>query len=490
MNLVIVESPTKAKTIGKFLGPDYKVESSFGHVRDLPKTKLGVDVEHNFAPQYIIPLKSRKTVTALKKLAGKSEGVILATDEDREGEAIAWHLVQALGLNARQIPKIERIVFHEITKSAIEKSLKNPREIDQNLVDAQQARRVLDRLVGYKLSPFLWKKIAGGLSAGRVQSVAVRLIVERENEIRSFKPEEYWTIAALFGEFEAFLTKIDGKPLEKFDIKTKDEAERIADDLRQQNFNVAKIETREVRKNPPTPFITSTLQQEAVKRLGWSSKKTMFVAQRLYEHGRITYMRTDSVNLSEEALTAAKKWLNENLGEKYAAAAPRRFASKSRLAQEAHEAIRPTDVNFKPEDLEDESDKKLYRLIWQRFTASQMPPAEISTVAVEILGGKYTLKATGQQILFDGYLKIWPQKLSEITLPTLKEGDDLELKEVKPEQHFTEPPARYSEASLIKTLEEYGIGRPLTRRLSPPFNCAIMSIRKRESFTPRKSENW
>jgi DNA topoisomerase-1 len=487
MNLIIVESPTKAKTIGKFLGPDYQIESSFGHIRDLPKKNLGIDIERDFEPKYVVPTKSRKTVAALKKSSGQAERVILATDEDREGEAIAWHLVQALGLNEiknqkSKIKNIERIVFHEITKSTIEKSLKNPREIDQNLVDAQQARRVLDRLVGYKLSPFLWKKIMGGLSAGRVQSVAVRLIAERENEIKNFKPEEYWSIEALLqsrglartgtrtgADILANLVKIDGKALEKFDIKNKEQADKIAEELKSCEFKVLKIEKREINKNPPPPFITSTLQQEAVKRLGFSSKKTMFIAQRLYERGLITYMRTDSVNLSQEALTAAKAWLQKNLGDQYASEAPRIFTSQSRLAQEAHEAIRPTDVNKQTEELEDEGDKKLYRLIWQRFTASQMPPAKISTVTVEILAAShqspitnYQLRATGQQILFDGYLKIWPQKFSEKELPPLAENENLDLKEVKPLQHFTEPPPRYSEASLIKTLEEYGIGRPST----------------------------
>ena len=462
MKLVIVESPTKAKTIGKFLSADFQVESSFGHIRDLPKSKLGIDVEHNFEPQYVIPTKARKTVGKLKKEAEKAETVILASDEDRECEAISYHLKQALGLAN---PK--RIVFHEITKSAIENALKNPRDIDMNLVDAQQARRVLDRLVGYKLSPFLWKKIMGGLSAGRVQSVAVRLIVDRENEIRAFKPEEYWTIIAKLlktgvGELEASLTKINGKSLEKFDIKNKEAAEKISEDLKTREFAVVKVEKKEANKNPFPPFITSTLQQEAVKKLGYSSKKTMFIAQRLYEHGLITYMRTDSVNLSQEALIAAKRWLGENLGENYASAAPRVFTGKSRLAQEAHEAVRPTDIYKSADELEDESDKKLYRLIWQRFVASQMPAAKVAMTSVEISAGPYTLKANGQQIIFDGYLKIWPQKFSEKDLPPLEDGEKLDLKDILPAQHFTEPPPRYSEAGLIKTLEENGIGRPST----------------------------
>ncbi|TSC89890.1 MAG: DNA topoisomerase I [Parcubacteria group bacterium Gr01-1014_3] len=466
MKLIIVESPTKAKTISKFLGPDYKVESSYGHVRDLPKSKLGVDLENNFELQYVIPVKARKVVNQLKKDAKDSDEVILATDEDREGEAIAWHLSQALGLKDQK--NIKRIVFHEITKAAIEKALQNPRSLDLNMVDAQQARRALDRLVGYKLSPFLWKKVARGLSAGRVQSVAVRLIVDRENEIRAFKPEEYYTIIAnlkaesVTAPVEALLSKIDGKSLEKFDIKNGEQANEIVSDLKKQKFVVSNVEKRTAKKNPPPPFITSTLQQEAVKRLGFSSKKTMFIAQRLYEQGLITYMRTDSVNLSQDALIAAKSWLEKTFGAEYAAAAPRVFAGKSRLAQEAHEAIRPTDVSNAPEDLKDESDKKLYKMIWQRFLGSQMPEARVALSSLEITAGKYTLKASGQQIIFDGYLKIWPQKFSEKELPVLAKNSALDLAEANALQHFTEPPARYSEASLIKVLEEYGIGRPST----------------------------
>ena len=485
MNLVIVESPTKAKTISKFLGKDYQVESSFGHVRDLPKSKLGIDVEKNFEPSYIIPAKARSVVKNLRAAAEKSDNIILATDEDREGEAIAWHLEQALNLDkpkaktkSQHKVNIQRIVFHEITKSAIENALQHPRAIKLDLVNAQQARRVLDRLVGYKLSPFLWKKIVGGLSAGRVQSVAVRLIVDRENEIRIFKSQEYWTIIAQLqktkllansaGEIvEAHLVKIglpgqEEQVLEKFDIANQEAAEKISEDLKQQVFTVAKVNKKEASKTPLAPFITSTLQQESAKRFGFSSKKTMFIAQRLYEHGLITYMRTDSINLSQEALSMANKWLQDNLGGAYVLPAPRIFTGKSRLAQEAHEAIRPTNAFHKPEELEDAADQKLYRLIWQRFIASQMPAAKVAMTSVDISGGQYTLRASGQQIVFDGYLKIWPQKFSENTLPPLEDGESLDLKEIKPERHFTEPPARYSEATLIKALEEHGIGRPST----------------------------
>ncbi|MBI2024890.1 MAG: type I DNA topoisomerase [Candidatus Harrisonbacteria bacterium] len=463
MQLVIVESPTKAKTISKFLGKGYKIESSYGHIRDLPKSTLGIEVEKNFEPKYIVPVKSKKVVKQLKADAQKSDSVILATDEDREGEAIAWHLKELLGLD-----KAKRIVFHEITQSAIENALKNPRTIDEHLVDAQQARRILDRLVGYKLSPFLWKKIVRGLSAGRVQSVALRLIVEREQEIRNFKPEEYWTITAVLNKsgmsFEANLVSIDGKTLDKFEIKTEDDAKKITKELEKEKFQIASIEKKIVQRNPLAPFITSTLQQEAAKRLGFSAKKTMFLSQRLYENGHITYMRTDSVNLSKESVAAAQDWLTKELGSDYALSAPRVFKGKSKLAQEAHEAIRPTNVFTAPEGIkvEEEAERKLYKLIWQRFVASQMPPAKISTTALEVEAGKYGLRASGQEIVFDGYLKIWPQKFSTKELPSVEKGDVPEVEVIRPDQHFTEPPPRFSEASLIKILEEYGIGRPST----------------------------
>lgn len=473
MKLVIVESPTKARTISQFLGADYKIESSFGHIRDLPKSVLGIDVENNFEPKYIVPTKAKKVVSMLKKEAKESEDVILATDQDREGEAIAWHLAQTLKLDEA---RAKRIVFHEITKKAIEEALKHPRAIDENLVNAQQGRRILDRLVGYKLSPFLWKKVAGGLSAGRVQSVALRLIVDRENEIKIFKPQEYWTITAILNKartadqteetFEAHLYKINGKSLDKLDLTSGDQANAIANELERSNFSVNAIAKKEVSKNPLPPFTTSTLQQEAVKRLHYSSKKTMLLAQRLYENGLITYMRTDSVNLSEESTNAAKTWLSENLGSAYSADAPRVYKAKSKLAQEAHEAIRPTHPDRTPDSVPvaDPGEKKLYGLIWQRFMASQMPAAKVATISAEIAtdGKKYLLRASGQRIVFDGYLKIWPQRFEERELPELKENEPLNLKSIKPEQHFTEPPPRYSEATLIKTLEEYGIGRPST----------------------------
>jgi len=479
MNLVIVESPTKARTISQFLAKDYKVESSYGHIRDLPKSKLGIDVEKNFEPQYIIPLKARKRVNRLKKEAEKAAAVILATDEDREGEAIAWHLTEALGFENPKSkilnPNVQRIVFHEITKSAIEEALENPRDIDMNLVDSQQARRVLDRLVGYKLSPFLWEKVMKRLSAGRVQSVALRLIVEREEEIRNFKPEEYWTIETLLqsagaskkNQFGALLHKINDEIIPKLGIKTKEEAGKIVDDLQKCEYKILKIEKKEIKKNPLPPFITSTLQQEAFKRLRFSAKQTMRIAQNLYENGLITYMRTDSLNISKESVRQAAGWIEKNLGKEYVAQAPRFFKTKSRLAQEAHEAIRPTNPDLTPEKVQVKfpQEKRLYELIWRRFIASQLPQAIFDATRVEIKAQNskfYILIANGNTLRFDGFLKIWPMKFEEIDLPVLKENGKLKLIKINPFQHFTEPPARYNEASLIKTLEKYGIGRPST----------------------------
>jgi DNA topoisomerase-1 len=462
--LVIVESPTKAKTIGEFLGKEYSVESSYGHVRDLPKSKLGIDTDNNFEPQYVIPRKVQPHVTALKKLAAKSERVILATDEDREGEAIAWHIASILGEDGG---KLDRIVFHEITKSAIQNALTHPRKLDLNLVNAQQGRRVLDRLVGYKLSPFLWKKIARGLSAGRVQSVALRLIVEREEEIKNFKVDKYFTLEGDFktqkGNFGANLSKIQGEPLPKLGIVNEAEAQKIKKELEKLSFKVTSVEKKEMRKHPLPPFITSTLQQSASQNFGFSSKKTMFLAQGLYENGHITYMRTDSVNLSEDALTAARSWIKENLGDKYLIPDPRRFKTKSRLAQEAHEAIRPTNpANSSPKLGKDEA--KVYDLIWKRFMASQLPEAVFDATKIEATseGNKYGFAANGNVMKFDGFLKIWRAKFEEKNLPEVKEGENAELTEVKIEEHQTEPPPRYNEASLIKILEKNGIGRPST----------------------------
>lgn len=485
-SLIIVESPTKSRTISRFLGSDFVVESSYGHIRDLPRSKLGVDVEKNFEPHYVIPRKAAPNVKKLKEEARAAEKIILATDEDREGEAIAWHLVSALGLEDKPGDKIERIVFHEITKKAIEDALKTPRDIDMKRVDAQQARRILDRLVGYKLSPFLWKKVYRGLSAGRVQSVAVRLIVEREREIQNFKPEEYHTISAklrkleitndklqITNEFEALLTKINNKALDKFGIKDKEAADKIRSELEDADWTVESVEKKAVSKNPLPPFTTSTLQQESFRRLGFSAKQTMVLAQQLYEGvelgegpvGLITYMRTDSVNLSEDSLAEAREFIKKEAGEKYTLPSPRRFKTKSKGAQEAHEAIRPTDPWRMPESIKNFLDRrqfKLYDLIWRRFVATQMQPAIFDATSVDVGAKNYTFRATGQAMKFDGFLKIYPIKLAEVTIPELTPQEKLELQELKPLQHFTEPPPRYNEASLVKILEKYGIGRPST----------------------------
>jgi len=479
MKLIIVESPTKARTISQFLGSDFKVESSYGHVRDLPEKKLGIDLEKDFEPQYVILPKAKKRVAELKSEAKKSEKVILATDEDREGEAISWHLIQALGLDDGKISKTERIVFHEITKTAIENALKNPRNIDENLVDAQQARRILDRLVGYKLSPFLWKKVARGLSAGRVQSVAVRLVAEREREIEKFKPEEFHTISAKFlkdsREFLAQLIKIGEKKLDKFAVKTAAEAEKIINDLspyggspegrKDSDWNVESIVKKEMRRQPLAPFTTSTLQQTAFAKFGFSAKQTMMLAQQLYETGLITYMRTDSVNLSQESISAAREKIGKTFGNNYLAPLPRIYKTKLKSAQEAHEAIRSTSPDAEPESLRPKlapQQFKLYDLIWRRFIATQMPDAVFDATSIDIAASKYIFRANGNILRFDGFLKVYPMKTVETELPALLEKENLELKELKSQQHFTEPPARYNEASLIKALEEHGIGRPST----------------------------
>ncbi len=480
MNLVIVESPTKAKTITKFLGKEYKIESSFGHIRDLPKTTLGVDVENNFTPKYLVPAKAKKNVAKLKELAKKAKKVILATDEDREGEAIAWHLSETLGLDHK---KADRIVFHEITKSAITEAIDKPRKIDMKLVDAQQARRIVDRLVGYEMSPFLWKKVAKGLSAGRVQSVAVRLIVEREREIKAFKPEEYWSIDVNLnkeGEKEktikAHLHKIDDQIIDRLEIKDRAAADKITDDLHNAKYIVADVEKKEAKKSPPKPFTTSTLQQTANRMLGFSAKQTMMLAQQLYEGidingegsiGLITYMRTDSLNLSDKFLHEAHDYLQANIGDKYCLAKPRRFKTKSKGAQEAHEAIRPADPSLQPDTIAESLNKnqyRLYKLIWQRALASQMPEAIFDATAIDIDAANtaYQFRTTGQIMKFDGYLKIYPETSQEIELPDVKKKEKLEFISLDKEQHFTKPPARYSDAGLVKVLERYGIGRPST----------------------------
>ncbi|OGZ35009.1 MAG: DNA topoisomerase I [Candidatus Portnoybacteria bacterium RIFCSPLOWO2_01_FULL_43_11] len=476
MNLVIVESPTKSKTISKFLGKEYKVLSSFGHIRDLPKSELGVDVENNFKPKYIIPAKSKKTAADLKKAAKNINLVILATDEDREGEAIAWHLSQILNLDGKK--PYERIVFHEITKKAVEDALENPRKINLKLVDSQQARRILDRLVGYKLSPFLWKKVVRGLSAGRVQSVAVRLIVDREREIDKFKPEEYWTVEALLkkddNEFPARLIKQNGKTIPKLGVKIKEDADKILKDLKEAEYKIAGIQKKEIKKYPAPPFTTSTLQQTAVQKLGFSAKQTMRIAQQLYEGinlgkvgsvGLITYHRTDSLNLSQESLGAAQEFIKNKFGANYSLEFPRIYKTKSKTAQEAHEAIRPTEAGRQPESIKkylNAHQYKLYDLVWKRFIACQTQAAVFDSTVIDVQAKNYTFRATGQILKFDGFLKIYPVKFGENILPLLNKDEILRLIKLISEQHFTQPPARYSEATLIKILEEYGIGRPST----------------------------
>ncbi|OGZ65233.1 MAG: DNA topoisomerase I [Candidatus Staskawiczbacteria bacterium RIFCSPHIGHO2_02_FULL_43_16] len=470
MQLVIVESPTKAKTIQKFLGVKYKIRSSYGHVRDLPKNKLGVDVDKNFEPSYIIPVKAKKVIAELKKDAKAADEVILATDEDREGESISWHLAEALKL---ENPK--RIVFHEITKTAIEEALANPREIDMALVNAQQARRVLDRIVGYKLSPFLWKKINKGLSAGRVQSVAVRLVVEKEEEIKNFVAVEYWTVEAtlrpqitnnksqITNEFIAQLTEKDGEAIDKLEIKNRAQADEILRGLENAEYKIEKITKKETHKNPLPPFTTSTLQQAGSNKFGYSAKMTMSLAQKLYEEGHITYHRTDSLNLSQMSLQMARDFITKSFGKEYSSGFKAYKAGKG--AQEAHEAIRPTHAEHSPESLKGQLEGpklKIYTLIWQRFLASQMVPAVFDSTAIEISAGSYGFGANGQMLKFDGFLKVYPMKFSENDLPALEEKEVLDLARITSAQHFTEPPARYNEASLIKALEKHGIGRPST----------------------------
>ncbi|MFZ2226595.1 MAG: type I DNA topoisomerase [Candidatus Moraniibacteriota bacterium] len=498
MKLIIVESPTKAKTISKFLDKSYTVKSSFGHIRDLPEKEMGVDIENNFTPQYVIPNKVADRVIELKKLTQKADEVILATDEDREGEAISWHLATALELQKKMHgEKIARIVFHEITKSAIEKALANPREIDLNLVDAQQARRVLDRLVGYELSPFLWKKIRRGLSAGRVQSMALRIISEREKEIEKFKSENFWNINLRLktqrettdNEFSAELVKQNDTKLEavttlklfagdykiKKTILDKEKlATTIVADLEKCQYVVSDVTKRETKKTPPPPYTTSTLQQSAISNLGYSSKQTMMLAQKLYEQGFITYMRTDSVNLSLESLVSAQKMIQKTFGKEFALDSPRYYKNNSKGAQEAHEAIRPTDPQKSPESLAaklEPKQHKLYRLIWNRMLASQMAPAIFNSVKVEIgasaknLKNSYLLSASGSTVAFEGYLKVYAGKKTSETdalLPPMETGDKLDLVSAIPEEKNTKEPPRYNEATLVKVLEEHGIGRPST----------------------------
>src|SRR3989339_397293 len=481
--LVIVESPTKEKTISRFLGPEYTVKSSYGHIRDLPKSKIGVDPENNFEPEYVIMPKAKKIIPELKKLTAGSKYVYLATDYDREGEAIAWPLKEALKLPAS---KVKRITFHEITAEAIKEAVENPRDIDPHLVDAQQARRVLDRLVGYKLSPLLWKKIKYGLSAGRVQSVAVRLICDREKEIDAFNPVEYWSVKAELKKspdepFLASLIAKDGKKIDKLDIRDSAAAEKTVAELSGAKYRVASVESKERQRAPFAPYTTSTLQQDASRRLHFSAAKTMMIAQKLYEGielgdkgnaGLITYMRTDSLNISEQARKEAKKLIVSKYGADYYPEKPRIYKTKSKGAQEAHEAIRPASCRLVPQEIKQylsPDEFKLYDLIWSRFMASQMVNAVYDTLSVDIAANNYTFRATGRTLKFSGFLEVYSvadsedeQEDGEGRLPKMSVGDILDFIKLHSEQHFTEPPPRFNEASLIKALEEHGIGRPST----------------------------
>lgn len=488
MKLVIVESPSKAKTINKYLGNSFKVIASFGHIRDIPSKNGSVLPEEDFLMKYSIPGESTKHVAVILEAASKAEVIYLATDPDREGEAISWHIAEVI--KAKNIVKsdniFKRVAFNEITKKAIIAAINNPRDIDIDLVNSQQARRALDYLVGFTLSPLLWRKLPGCKSAGRVQSVALRLICERQAEVEKFKKEEYWTIILkllnkLKQEIKARLTHINGKKLEKLEIKNSISAEEIVKELQTHNFYVEKIEKKQQKRNPPAPFITSSLQQEASRKLGFSAKKTMQVAQKLYEgfeingetQGLITYMRTDGVTLASDAIKDIRTLINSKYGKDYLPSAPRVYKSKAKNAQEAHEAIRPTNIELTPDKLKTILEKdyyRLYELIWKRTMACQMENVvlDITTIHISSVDKKYSAKATGSVIVFDGFYKIYQEGIDEgkeeenNLLPIVKENESLITKEIKPDQHFTEPPPKYSEASLVKKLEELGIGRPST----------------------------
>ena len=476
--LVIVESPTKVKSVKKYLGTGYDVMASMGHIRDLPKSKLGVDIENGFKPQYINMADKKSLIKSLKEAATNSDGVYLATDPDREGEAISWHLAQILELDLNEA---NRITFNEITEKGIKSGVSAPRKIDLNLVDAQQARRVLDRIVGYKLSPFLWRKVKSGLSAGRVQTVALRLVVEREREIEKFESEEYWSIdAKLIASRKSFMAKLfgyaDGKKIDT--VPNADEAQKIVDALESKEYIVSDIKKGIRNRQPSPPFITSTLQQEASRKLGFTGQRTMRIAQQLYEGvdipgigtvGLITYMRTDSLRISEEARAAANSFIANTYGSNYLPKSPRYFKTKNG-AQDAHEAIRPTNISLTPSSISgalSTEQYKLYKLIWERFIASLMAACVQNTVAANITSGDYLFKASGNTVKFDGFTVLYEEgkdddEAAETALPEMNIGDVLKLKELTPNQHFTQPPARYTEPTLIKALDENGIGRPST----------------------------
>jgi len=479
-SLVVVESPTKARTVKKLLDRKYEVIASMGHVKDLPRSQLGVDVEHEFTPKYVVPKGKGPVIKELKAAAKKASAVYLATDPDREGEAISWHLASIL---SKVNPKIKRIEFHEVTKEAVRKALLAPRDIDISLVNAQQARRILDRLVGYKISPLLWRKIRGGLSAGRVQSVAVRLICEREQEIDAFVPQEYWSIAARLAretEEAAFVARLVSKNDEKIDVPNGATAQAIVQEVERLPFTVTEIRRKDQQRHPSAPFTTSTLQQEANRKLGYSAARTMVVAQQLYEGldvgtegtvGLITYMRTDAVRVAEEAQQQAREYIGQVFGAPYVPGQPRQYPSR-RNAQGAHEAIRPTSVLRTPEIVKPflKADQyKVYKLIWERFLASQMASAVLDTLAVDITVGPYLFRATGSRVKFPGFLRVYlegrdngEEDTPEGWLPDVQQGERLRLVSLDPAQHFTQPPPRYTEATLVRALEERGIGRPST----------------------------
>jgi len=490
--LVIVESPAKARTLGKILGRSYSVKASLGHVRDLPRSSLGVNTEKSFTPKYVVPKEKQKIVGEIKQAIGKASSVYLATDPDREGEAISWHLVQATKLDKNNRP-IHRVVFHEITKDAVQAAFQSPRSIDMNLVNAQQARRILDRLVGYKLSPLLWRKVQRGLSAGRVQSVAVRMIVDREQEIQSFTPKEYWVMDVELAPVEEKGASFKARPFAladgtKLDVGNKDEADRVVADLEKAEYTVKKVLTKPVARQPAPPFITSTLQQEAWRKLHFTAGRTMAVAQQLYEGlpvgregsvGLITYMRTDSTHVATSAVGEARDFIREKYGAKFLPSKPRSFARKAKWAQEAHEAIRPTKISRQPEQLKpflNPAQLKLYELIWKRMIASQMSAALHDITNVEIKASNtedrpqgYLLKASSSLVKFPGFIVVYSESRDEdersesfVSLPKLRTGDKLVYLGTLPEQCFTQPPSRYTEATLIKTLEQKGIGRPST----------------------------
>lgn len=473
--LVIVESPAKAATIGKFLGNNYKIEASMGHVRDMPKSQMGIDFEHDFEPKYITIRGKGELLGKLRKDAKAADKVYLATDPDREGEAISWHLLHALNLGEEK--PISRITFNEITKTAVKKSITEARDIDMDLVDAQQARRVLDRVVGYTISDLLWKKVKKGLSGGRVQSVALRLICDREGEIREFIPEEYWTLGAKLKDADGkvFEAKFYGKGETKAELANEAETNEVLDGLKGGDFAVTDVKTGSRQKKPVAPFTTSTMQQEASKHLNMATQKTMMIAQQLYEGvnvkgegtvGLVSYIRTDSFRISDEAYEAAVAFIKETYGDAFVN--PERIVYKSKgKTQDAHEAIRPTNVSRTPESIKDSLSKdqyRLYKLIWERFVASQMSPAVYDTLSVKLAAGDYTFRASGSRLRFSGFLEAYSkgEEEDEKVIPKLTQGDILQAEQLLPEQHFTQPPARYTDASLIKTLEEIGVGRPST----------------------------